>query len=41
MIAVYTEFQTRPLSPAEIPFFYFQARGSLKNPYRDAMVDVF
>ena len=27
--------------PAEIPFFIFPAKGSLKNPYKDAMVDVF
>ena len=27
--------------PAEIPFFIFPAKGSLKNPYWDAMVDVF
>ena len=28
-------------SPAEIPFFYFPAKGSMKNPYKDAMVDDF
>ena len=27
--------------PAKIPFFIFPAKGSLKNPYKDAMVDVF
>ena len=28
-------------SPAGIPFFIFPARGSRKNPYRDAIVGLF
>ena len=27
--------------PVEIPFFIFPAKGSLENPYNNAMVDVF
>jgi hypothetical protein len=27
--------------PAEIPFYIFPAKGSMKNPYKDAMVDAF
>ena len=27
--------------PAEIPFFIFPAKGSMKNPYKDAMDDDF
>ena len=41
IFAVHTEFQTRPLSPAEIPFYIFPVKGSMKNPYKDAMVDDF
>ena len=39
--ATYTEFQTRSLRLSEIPFFIFPAKDSLKNPYKDAMVNAF
>ena len=40
-IALYTEFQTRPLSLSEIPFFYFPVESCFLNPYREVKVKVF
>ena len=39
--AVYTDFQTRLLVLLKFRFFIFPAKGSLKNPYKNAMVDDF